>query len=390
MSFNTFLSKSNSSISNSRISMAHVNQYNNDVFEDGDEFIKGPNNYESRLKYSPSIIDNSLTIYDNHIWYYFYYCLYFYFVNTNITHIKLGYEFNSQLHYYLPSSLKYLRCERKFNRPIDDLPQSLKILEIDGDFNQSIDNLPHSLKILDIRNKFCYPINNLPNSIEILRIHGDFNQSIDYLPSSLKVLEIHGDFNQPINNLPSTLKVLNIKGCFNQPIDNLPDSITVLNISGCFNQPIRKLPKHLKELKINRIFKESHKSSNLYNSFNSYNLYDWKIIYKHSSLVKLSVDLRFNEPIELLPKSIEKINIYFLRPIYRIVDKEYAYKISKNQLNIILQNYNYAKNNYIMNYSTKYFYECYDFIDPYFYYEDEKCNNIIFYECVYCEMTIKK
>lgn len=71
------------------------------------------------------------------------------------------------------------------------------------EFNHSLNKLPTTLKSLLIESRFNMPLDNLPNGIQYLYINSQiFNQSLDYLPYGLSTLIIcTGYFEETLHKL---------------------------------------------------------------------------------------------------------------------------------------------------------------------------------------------
>jgi hypothetical protein len=210
-----------------------------------------------------------------------------------------------------------------WNQPINNLPNRILSIKIYSDlFNQPVCYLPSELKILCIKSDylsdadehhnddniggmFDQDINNLPPNLEELVISSKcFNKPIDNLPINLKRLYIEGcdgDFDQSVNNLPNNLKILLIGSpCFEQELNNLPESLEILYIEFLIDLPdiLENLPQGLKTLYYG-----------LGDFGNRDSIYSYTVNNLPNNITNLYLG-SFNNTIDYLPDSIEKLYIY--------------------------------------------------------------------------------
>ena len=128
------------------------------------------------------------------------------------------------------SSLRFLRFDGHFNKPLDHLPETLKTLVVGYGSKQELHHLPASLTSLEIYSKkSARSINHLPTSLTHLRFLSCFEPSIHSLPK-LTHLSFSNKFNGSISGkLPDTLQSLEIGNSFCQPLHSLPSSLQVLS-----------------------------------------------------------------------------------------------------------------------------------------------------------------
>ena len=133
----------------------------------------------------------------------------------------------------LPSTLKVLKFDGRYNLPVDaldELPISIETLELDSEFDQPVDQL------------------RLPPLLQSLTFGASFDHSIDQLilPQSLTHLDLGHSFNHPIRGdiFPPHLKSLKFGEAFNQTIFdwNLPNSLTHIEFGYEFVGHISGLP----------------------------------------------------------------------------------------------------------------------------------------------------
>lgn len=147
---------------------------------------------------------------------------------SSLTELSLHEFFDKAL---LPSSLKKLDISLALYS-LPPLPPNITHLKIGEEFNHNIDSLPPSLKILSIGDSFNQPINSLPPSLTSLTLGDKFNHPVDNLPLSLIYLSLGMAFSQPVNNLPRHLSSLELKGKCSQSLNNLPHEINLKIGSG--------------------------------------------------------------------------------------------------------------------------------------------------------------
>jgi hypothetical protein len=274
-----------------------------------------------------------------------------YFFNSNIIdifpksliYLKFGYNFNKNIdclktqtpilqflqfgHDFgypvdnLPTSLKYLVFGRRFNQTIDNLPQTLTHIKIGERFNQSIDKLPKSvicISLLEMQISVFHSINTyLKNKVQHPNIHfifdNHFNTSINdlsLLSLSITRLKFGHYFNSPINILPSSLIQIEFGNNFDQTINNLPINLEIIIFSNNFNQSIDNLPSSVHRIifkygKFNQIISklpESLKYLRLSDNFN--HSIDGLIT---PSLLFIKFGKYFNQPVNNLSSSLKRI-----------------------------------------------------------------------------------
>ena len=188
------------------------------------------------------------------------------FINLkSVTHLTIG-CFSDE--YILDGldlkSVKELRFEKYFNRPINSLDlKTVETLSFGNNFNQSLDALDLSnIKRLFFGNNFNQAIDSLNlRSLKYLQFGDNFNQPLDGLNlKNLSVLIFGRDFNQPFDhiNLPN-LNKLSLGYSFDHSIDNLnSQSLTDFSFCNRFKNPIKNqsLLKNVTRLAIGKHFNE--------------------------------------------------------------------------------------------------------------------------------------
>lgn len=206
----------------------------------------------------------------------------------------------------LPNSLIYLlfSSDSCFNHPLNNLPNNLKILSLGSGFNNSLNNLPNSLNRLlanykNSHNNLCIHHALLPSSLielniccrNVLHINYDNLPNITHL--YLNQLEKYHNYYDSIKHLPKTLKFLNINYIiYNSELPLLNETLITLKIVGCYNNNIDYLTLH-----------ESLKNLIIIGSFNN------MVNLLPKTLIKLELGDNFNQEINNLPKTLIKLGL---------------------------------------------------------------------------------
>ena len=246
----------------------------------------------------------------------------------------------------LPINLQYIDVGIRYNKLIDNLPPNVKILHFNDSaiFDKPLNKLPISLTEINFGMYFNNNIfalqslnnlvklcignisnldGNLPDSILYLELIDDYNYSVEHLPCNLKSLVLHGNFNQPINSLPDSLECLNLKYCnFNRVIYKLPRNLQKLLLGSKFNQPFEECKGILDAVNL-KILKIGYVSYNWDNTNNTSNTCISKGRYNYAidntlpdGLEFLSISGNFDQPITILPKNINSLELTMINYSY--------------------------------------------------------------------------
>ena len=102
------------------------------------------------------------------------------------------------------------------------------------------------------------------------------------LPFNVTIIEFCDLFNKSVDNLPNSVRYIKFGHYFNQSVDHLPNRVTHIEFGEYFNKPIRNLPKSVKTICFH------HKKGENIFTYNNFNIYIKKIIYKFSTFNKTS------------------------------------------------------------------------------------------------------
>ncbi len=140
------------------------------------------------------------------------------------------------------------------NNTLKFLPHSLKHLTLGPLFNEQLDWLPPSLTHLVFGRAFNQPISiPLPSSLTHLTFGKKFNQVVDLLPlDALTHLKFGKHFKQPLDfPLPSLISLsFPLNSRFNHPVACLSLSLTCIKFGRAFDQPIYVLPNTLEHISV--------------------------------------------------------------------------------------------------------------------------------------------
>jgi hypothetical protein len=113
----------------------------------------------------------------------------------NLYKLEFDEYFNQPLTFDFPSSLRYIKFGKRFNKEIDLLPDHIEIIEFDNssDFNIETNKYPNNLRYIKFGRGFKKSINSLPRGVEeVDMMYCFYNMTpIDRLPECLKFLIVN-------------------------------------------------------------------------------------------------------------------------------------------------------------------------------------------------------
>jgi hypothetical protein len=150
-------------------------------------------------------------------------------------------DFNNWI-YSLPSSVKYIKFGKFFNRPIGTNPD-----------DRTKCYLHKNIIAIKFGEYYNQESNDLPKYLHTLIFGWFFNQVIKSLPANLGYLEFGYNFNQELDNLPPNLKYLTIGYSFDKWLGSIPDSVIHLTIYNNNEKILNSIPPFIEELELNHL-----------------------------------------------------------------------------------------------------------------------------------------
>lgn len=172
-------------------------------------------------------------------------------IPRGITHLTLGYDFNSSIRNVIPDTVSHLVFGDRYNRSIEFnsqplIPVGVKHLVFGFKFNQQIVGyMPPDLDYVRFGSRFNAEVVGAFKLVRKIHFGNNFSREVlGAFPLGLKCLTFGDYFNQPIKDaLPEGLVELKFGLFFNQDImDAIPNSVRILKFKGCFDSRITEVP----------------------------------------------------------------------------------------------------------------------------------------------------